>query len=69
MEMMEKTEEKRVRKGNEEIRQVQEALKAKGEDPDAIDGIMGKKTAAALEKLGVQMGKVSASKEKKQKEK
>ncbi len=49
---MEKTEEHtRVRKGSEEIRKVQEALKAKGEDPGAIDGIMGKKTKAALKKF------------------
>ena len=49
---MEKTEEHaRVRKGSEEIIKVQEALKAKGEDPGAIDGIMGKKTKAALKKF------------------
>jgi peptidoglycan hydrolase-like protein with peptidoglycan-binding domain len=49
---MEKTEERaRVRKGSEEIRKVQEALKAKGEDPGSIDGIMGKKTKAALKKF------------------
>lgn len=49
---MEKAEEHaRVRKGSEEIRKVQEALKAKGEDPGSIDGIMGKKTKAALKKF------------------
>ena len=49
---MEKVEEHaRVRKGSEEIRKVQEALKAKGEDPGSIDGIMGKKTKAALKKF------------------
>lgn len=49
---MEKTEEHaRAGKGSEEIRKVQEALKAKGEDPGSIDGIMGKKTKAALKKF------------------
>ena len=38
-------------KGNDEIVKVQEALKAKGEDPGSIDGIMGKKTRAALKKF------------------
>jgi peptidoglycan hydrolase-like protein with peptidoglycan-binding domain len=48
----EKTEEHaRVRKGSEEIMKVQEALKAKGEDPGAVDGFMGKKTRAALKKF------------------
>lgn len=35
-------------KGTEEIRKVQEALKEKGDDPGAADGIMGKKTRAAI---------------------
>ena len=49
---MEKTEEHaRVRKGSDEIMKVQEALKDKGEDPGSIDGIMGKKTKAALKKF------------------
>jgi peptidoglycan hydrolase-like protein with peptidoglycan-binding domain len=49
---MAKTEEHAgVRKGSEEIRKVQEALKAKGEDPGSIDGIMGKKTQVALKKF------------------
>lgn len=43
-----KMERKAMAKGSEEIRKLQEALKAKGEDPGAIDGIMGKKTHAAL---------------------
>lgn len=34
--------------GNEETRKVQEALKAKGNDPGPIDGIMGPKTRAAI---------------------
>jgi len=44
----EKAESKAVTKGSEEIRKVQEALKDKGEDPGAIDGMMGKKTRAAI---------------------
>ena len=32
----------------DEIRKLQEALKADGEDPGSIDGFMGKKTRAAL---------------------
>jgi peptidoglycan hydrolase-like protein with peptidoglycan-binding domain len=44
----EKVEKKAVTKGSEEIKKVQEALKDKGQDPGAIDGIMGKKTHAAL---------------------
>ena len=44
----EKAESKAVNKGSEEIRKVQEALKDKGEDPGAIDGVMGKKTRAAI---------------------
>jgi peptidoglycan hydrolase-like protein with peptidoglycan-binding domain len=39
------------RKGSEEIVKVQEALKAKGEEPGSIDGIMGNKTRAALKKF------------------
>lgn len=34
--------------GNEQTRKVQEALKAKGNDPGPIDGIMGPKTRAAI---------------------
>jgi localization factor PodJL len=44
----EKAENKAVVKGSEEIRKVQEALKEKGEEPGVIDGIMGKKTRAAI---------------------
>jgi localization factor PodJL len=44
----EKAESKALTKGSEEIRKVQEALKDKGEDPGAIDGMMGKKTRAAI---------------------
>lgn len=40
-----------ARKGSEQIRKVQEALKAKGDNPGAIDGIMGRKTKAALKKF------------------
>ena len=36
--------------GNQEIRQVQERLKAAGFDPGPIDGILGPQTKAALEK-------------------
>jgi len=35
-------------KGSEEIKKLQEALKAKGQDPGPIDGRMGSKTRAAL---------------------
>ncbi|MGE5305278.1 MAG: peptidoglycan-binding domain-containing protein [Alphaproteobacteria bacterium] len=48
---VEKAEHARVHKGSEEIVKVQEALKAKGEEPGSIDGIMGKKTRAALKKF------------------
>jgi peptidoglycan hydrolase-like protein with peptidoglycan-binding domain len=44
----EKAESKATAKGSEEIRKIQEALKEKGEDPGAVDGIMGKKTRAAV---------------------
>lgn len=33
---------------NEETKKLQEALKAKGQDPGPIDGIMGPKTRAAI---------------------
>jgi peptidoglycan hydrolase-like protein with peptidoglycan-binding domain len=33
---------------SEQVRQVQQALKDKGQDPGAIDGVMGAKTQAAL---------------------
>ncbi|MGE5219836.1 MAG: peptidoglycan-binding domain-containing protein [Chloroflexota bacterium] len=35
----------------EEVKKVQEALKSKGEDPGNVDGVMGKKTEAALRKF------------------
>jgi peptidoglycan hydrolase-like protein with peptidoglycan-binding domain len=44
----EKVEKKAPAKGTEEIKKVQEALKAKGQDPGPIDGVMGPKTRAAL---------------------
>ena len=37
-----------VSNARDEIRKLQEALKADGEDPGSIDGFMGKKTRAAL---------------------
>jgi phospholipid transport system substrate-binding protein len=42
------TGNKVIVESNEEIKRLQAALKSKGEDPGAIDGIMGEKTAAAL---------------------
>ena len=44
----EKAEKKAPEKGSEEIRKLQEALKAKGQDPGPIDGAMGSKTRAAI---------------------
>jgi cytochrome c-type biogenesis protein CcmH/NrfG len=44
----EKAEKKAPAKGSEEIKKLQEALKAKGQDPGPIDGIMGSKTRAAI---------------------
>jgi peptidoglycan hydrolase-like protein with peptidoglycan-binding domain len=44
----EKAENKAMAKGSEQIRKIQEALKEKAEDPGAVDGIMGKKTRAAV---------------------
>jgi peptidoglycan hydrolase-like protein with peptidoglycan-binding domain len=44
----EKAEKKAPGKGSEEIRKLQEALKAKGQDPGPIDGAMGSKTRAAV---------------------
>jgi peptidoglycan hydrolase-like protein with peptidoglycan-binding domain len=43
-----KMERKAVANGTEEIKKLQNALKAKGQDPGAVDGIMGEKTRAAL---------------------
>ncbi len=45
----EKVEKKAVTRESEEVKKIQEALKSKGEDPGAIDGVMGKKTHAAIE--------------------
>ncbi len=47
-EKAEKTEKKAVTKGGDEVKKIQEALKDKGQDPGAIDGIMGKKTREAI---------------------
>jgi murein L,D-transpeptidase YcbB/YkuD len=44
----EKAEKKASAKGSEEIMKVQEALKAKGQDPGPVDGSMGPKTRAAI---------------------
>jgi peptidoglycan hydrolase-like protein with peptidoglycan-binding domain len=41
-------ENKAMIKGTDEIRKVQEALKEKGENPGTVDGIMGRKTRAAI---------------------
>jgi peptidoglycan hydrolase-like protein with peptidoglycan-binding domain len=43
-----KMENQSVGNGSNEITRLQEALKAKGEDPGSIDGFMGKKTRTAL---------------------
>lgn len=47
-EMDKKPETGAVAAGRTDYREVQEALKAKGNDPGAIDGRMGPKTRAAL---------------------
>jgi peptidoglycan hydrolase-like protein with peptidoglycan-binding domain len=44
----EKAEKKAPAKASEESKKLQEALKAKGQDPGPIDGIMGAKTRAAI---------------------
>ncbi len=44
----EKPEKKAVKKGSDEVKKIQQALKDKGQDPGAIDGIMGKKTREAI---------------------
>jgi len=44
----EKAEKKVPAKGSENVKKVQEALKAKGQDPGPIDGMMGSKTRAAI---------------------
>jgi peptidoglycan hydrolase-like protein with peptidoglycan-binding domain len=43
-----KMETQAITNGRDEITKLQEALKAKGEDPGSIDGFMGKKTRRAL---------------------
>lgn len=47
-EMEKKPEMGKMMKGREEHRKLQEALKAKGNDPGPIDGRMGARTRAAL---------------------
>jgi hypothetical protein len=37
-----------MNQNSDQVRQAQEALKAKGQDPGAIDGVMGPQTAKAL---------------------
>jgi peptidoglycan hydrolase-like protein with peptidoglycan-binding domain len=37
-----------VVKTSDDVKKLQEALKAKGDDPGVIDGVMGKKTIGAL---------------------
>lgn len=47
-EMEKKPEMAKMTGGSEETRKIQEALKAKGNDPGPIDGRMGPKTRAAV---------------------
>jgi peptidoglycan hydrolase-like protein with peptidoglycan-binding domain len=47
-EKMDKAEGKAPARGSEDTKKVQEALKAKGQDPGPIDGVMGPKTRAAV---------------------
>ena len=42
---------KHVARTSEEIKKLQEALKEKGNDPGALDGVMGKNTTAALRRF------------------
>jgi peptidoglycan hydrolase-like protein with peptidoglycan-binding domain len=42
--------------GNEDVKKVQQALKDKGQDPGAIDGILGPKTKEALRAFQQQQG-------------
>jgi len=42
--------------GNKDIKKVQQALKEKGQDPGAIDGVMGPKTKEALKAFQQQQG-------------
>ena len=44
----EKAEKKATAENNEQTKSLQEALKAKGEDPGPIDGVIGNKTRTAL---------------------
>jgi phospholipid transport system substrate-binding protein len=44
----EQAEKKAMVNGNEGVKSLQEALKAKGEEPGPIDGVIGKKTRTAL---------------------
>lgn len=48
MEKMGKMETKAPSRGSEDTKKLQEALKAKGQDPGPIDGVMGPKTRSAL---------------------
>lgn len=43
-----KVEKKEPAKGADDVKKLQEALKAKGQDPGPIDGVMGPKTRAAI---------------------
>jgi peptidoglycan hydrolase-like protein with peptidoglycan-binding domain len=47
-EKMEKMDTKAPAKGSEDTKKIQEALKAKGQDPGPVDGVMGPKTRAAV---------------------
>lgn len=42
--------------GNQDVKKVQQALKEKGQDPGAIDGVMGPKTQEALKAFQQQQG-------------
>jgi peptidoglycan hydrolase-like protein with peptidoglycan-binding domain len=44
----EKAEKKAPANGSEDIKKLQEALKAKGQDPGPVDGILGPKTRGAI---------------------
>ena len=42
---------KHVARTSAEVKKLQEALKEKGDDPGALDGVMGRKTTAALKRF------------------
>jgi peptidoglycan hydrolase-like protein with peptidoglycan-binding domain len=48
--------EKHLVRSSGEVKKLQEALKAKGDDPGAIDGVMGRKTVAALKRFQADNG-------------